>query len=1279
MSNCSEHKNPLQHNGTSQLQRLLPGLDKNKFALVDEKDFADWIVFANGFAAFINYYDSSDKIAGNWQPFFNSDISAQLGTIAIQNIERYRLEIKERFDFIKDDDNKTSITAIKIKLNELFSALLTLSKALDDYAQRLPVETTLKNTILNLIQTKLAPALKRLIAYYYAADASHHNYLNNTSLSDWNILNKSLTDAAQIIDIDGLNDIWLYDTSETNWIDYKNSIIADDSIYNDPLNGFADDYLSISHAANHNLFSGIFDTYLTAYTKIINDAEAELLRTLNSFNAHAPHYALFLCFLRLFKFAQANINTITQRHLDFYYREVLRLQPKPAEANKVHVLAELAKQVDEYLLAKGTELKAGKDSLNKDVFYTLDNDAVFTKAKVAQLKTFYKAANSDSIYTGGALTQDNTNRVFASPVTNSEDGSGAELTSANKEWHPFVHKVFEDAQLKTISMPKAQIGFALASHYLYLTEGERKVFIRFVLSNNAALDGKHIECYLTTDKGWYKVDNSLAISSASKKLSDGITDCAEISFTIPGSAPAITNYNVKVHGGTYNVAVPLLKIYLVNDDLLPYEYDALKDIIITKTEIRVEVGMDGTYSQKGLKNLLLTNDFGVLDASKPFMPFGPQPEKDAGLVIGNKEIFIKKNAAVSLNIEWADLPNDVRDINYNSTYASTQNTTTHLYSYTKDSNATPYYPNVQPFFLQSGIWDKRYGNGSSQMPSKDIFNGVNNDIVVSFAAEQIPDNAVFNYADDDYSFTTKSTNGFLKLVLNDGFGYQKYLTDLSTYLIEKNLSTYYPKEVGVLPTPPYTPKIKSLYVSYSANQNIDITSTDENIFNNREIQLFHIYPFGEGEQHKYLQPSHDVFLLPQFKHKADGLVANHIGEFYIGIENLNPGDAVNILFQVMEGTTNPTVAKPEKHVQWSWLANNEWTEFADEEISDNTLQLVQSGIISFPIHKEATATNTILPPGFIWLKASVKEAAEAVCKLISVDAQAAVATFTNNNNTDDFLNNALPASTISKLKNPDAAIKKINQPYPSFGGRAKESDEHFYIRVSERLRHKARAINVWDYEHIVLEAFPEIYKVKCLNHTQVDNGTYNEVKPGYVSIITIPSLTNRNDADPLKPYTQQSTLTNIENYLRKCTSCFVNLRACQPQFEEVRLEFSLKLYDQYKDFNFYADKLKEEITQFLSPWAFGGTNTIDFGGKVYKSVLINFIEERYYVDYITDVFMYVKVDDITPESADMDEITASTARSILVSAPASKHEIHQINETDEDAQETCMDIKVEKI
>jgi hypothetical protein len=1255
MSDCSDHKNPLQHSGTSQPQRLLPGMDKNKYALADEKEYADWIVFAGEFARYIKYYSTDDVFTKNWQLFFTHDISAQLGAIAIQDIERYRTEIKERLDYIRDDDNESSIDAVELKLNELFSAILTLSKALDEAQLKLPPETSLKATILNLIQTKLAPALKIFIAYYYAA--ADHGYLNHSFLSPWKILNKPLTDANDIITSEGLSNAWLFETDKVNWNDYTGTFPpkGDDSIFNDPLNGltgFADDYLSIVHAANHNLFTGLFDIYLTTYTKIIREAESELLKSLESYDSHTAHYALFLTFLKLFRFAQNHINTLTQRHLDFYYREVLKLQPRPAQANKVHVTGELAKQVDAYLLAAGTALKAGKDSLNNDVIYKLDADAVLNKAKVAQLRTFYKGNKDENVLIPGTTTvkQYNEGRVFASPVTNSDDGLGAELTSPQKEWQPYVHKVFAEAELQSIAMPKARLGFALASHYLYLTEGDRKVFIRFVTNSPSALIGKHIECWLTAEKEWYQVA-ATDISVAPGKLSEDDINCTEIALTIPGSAPAIVNYNASVHGGTFNLALPVLKIYLKQDDLVAYEYDLLKDVKVSKIEIRVEVGMGSGYNQKGLKNLLLSSDFGALDASKPFMPFGTAPTAGNRLVIGSKEIFSKKKITVNLNLEWKDIPATRSSVSFETLGG--------------DGN----YPNVKLKKLHEGIW-KDVGSDTELFENQGT-SEVKNQKQISTSGNNL-DNAIVDFADDYLPYSLSTSKGFIAIQLTEGFGHKNYLTTLTDYFIRKGNRV--PGDDIDMPAEPYTPTLQSVYAGYSAYSINEITNAST--FGSRDIRLFHLYPFGEGEQHKYLQPGTDVYLLPQFKQAVNSSPQPHSGEFYIGIEKLEPGEAVNILFQVLEGTTDPELVKPQEHIDWSYLGNNQWIAFEQSEYSDNTNGLVQSGIISFAVPKGATTENTILPTGFIWIRAAVIEAAEAVCKLLSVEAQAAVATFSDNQNAEDFLNNPLAAGTISKLKIPDAAVRKIVQPYPSFGGRQKENDDHFYIRVSERLRHKARAITVWDYEHLVLEAFPEIYKVKCLNHTQIEGLIYNEVKPGHVSIITIPSLQNRNDANPLKPFTQQSTLTNIENFLKKKVSCFVNLHARQPQFEEVRMEFSLKLYDQYKDFTFYSTKLKEEITQFLSPWAYGNPTSLDFGGKVYKSVLINFIEEKYYVDFITDVFMFVKTSDETPSSADLDEITASTARSILVSAPASKHVIHEFTAAPASVADPCFDTEV---
>jgi hypothetical protein len=62
--------------------------------------------------------------------------------------------------------------------------------------------------------------------------------------------------------------------------------------------------------------------------------------------------------------------------------------------------------------------------------------------------------------------------------------------------------------------------------------------------------------------------------------------------------------------------------------------------------------------------------------------------------------------------------------------------------------------------------------------------------------------------------------------------------------------------------------------------------------------------------------------------------------------------------------------------------------------------------------------------------------------------------FEDNENDPQHLKQALPASTISKLIKPNAAIKSVTQPYASFGGQMKEESNSFYTRVSERLRLK---------------------------------------------------------------------------------------------------------------------------------------------------------------------------------------------------------------------------------
>jgi hypothetical protein len=125
-----------------------------------------------------------------------------------------------------------------------------------------------------------------------------------------------------------------------------------------------------------------------------------------------------------------------------------------------------------------------------------------------------------------------------------------------------------------------------------------------------------------------------------------------------------------------------------------------------------------------------------------------------------------------------------------------------------------------------------------------------------------------------------------------------------------------------------------------------------------------------------------------------------------------------------------------------------------------------------------------------------------------------------------------------------------------------------------------------------------------------------------------------------------------------------------PQFEEVRVKFSVRLYDGY-DETYWTLQLQQAITRFLSPWAFSEGGTPTFGGKVYKSVLINFVEDQPYVDYVTDFQLFRDVGGVKG-TADLDEVEGSKAVSILVSAPASKHAITVLHPAaDAELAETC--------
>jgi hypothetical protein len=1209
-TNCNQNRDPLRlvREGTNQDERFSLAL-KSGFVSIDERKPQNDIVFAREYSSFLNFYDLDNNVAGNWRRFFEEDVTVQLAVASVENMESYMSSIKEYFDFLTNFAHKNDEAGLKLNLGFLFGAVGSLARQIDQFKEWLPKSRPLRTALDNLISNQLALALERLMGFYKSDIPPTPASLIGITAPDLTVLGAAAVPFNVVYESQFSRE-WGIDTG---------MIAADSSVFGSG----ATVWEKINHIATHNLFSSIFDQFLKAYARLIAEARQDLVRTLTKLDNHAPHYALFLAFLRLFRNARRELNTLTDRHLDFYYREILRLNEQTAQPGQAHLLVELAKQVTQYEFKEGELFKAGKDDAGKEAFYSNDRSFVANQAKVSSQKTVYRHHHDPD--EDSAVSIKHNGRIFASPIANSEDGIGGELTSPDKSWHPFFNRIYKEGELVEFRMPKAEIGFAIASHYLFLQGGQRIITVDFQIESllNLNIDKADIICLLSSEKGWVEANTDLRVSS------DGINLQLKLKCSLNGSDPPVTPYVATTHGLGFDTNLPVLLLKLRHAEN-HYVHSKLEDVVITNITIKVEVS--------GLKALAVSNDFGPVDLSKPFQPFGAAPVANNSLIIGSKEIFQKGTDDLLFQMSWLSNPVGYKSPGVTKAQSSYVEILNDSSWNVIENSARELGAELKGFSLSSIV----------RLPS---------DIDLS--------------ADEPFQITSRQ--GYLRLHLSEDFGQVAYQADLLGFLASP--------EIAVNPgSPPVGPTITELKVSYSATQNVSLTNAKEEDFNSRFVRFFHLAPFGQAEQHPLLKSiipglserDKKIFLLPQFKHLRTAAddpkspeTIRHEAEFYIGITDLKPPQNLALLFQIVDGTAHPLVQKPPSHIHWSYLKNNEWISFAKNEVQDHTNGLLISGIITFSVPRGASDTNTLLPTGVHWLRASVGSASDAVCRLQEVAAQALEAKFKDKGNDPAFSANPLAPGTISKLDQPVGEVKKIDQPFPTFGGKGKELPKAFYTRVSERLRHKDRAIALWDYERLVLEAFPEIYKVKCLNHThyEPDKKIYRELAPGHVTIITIPNLKYPDLRNPLKPYTGLGLLERVEEFLIKRLSCFSKPHVKNPQFEDVRVSFKVRFYDGV-DETFHEKKLRQDITRFLSPWAYPGGKPPSFGGKVYKSVLENFVEEQPYVDYILDFQLFHDIEK-APGTIDKNEVEGSEAVSILVSAPSSKHEIKVIKPSDE--------------
>ena len=433
----------------------------------------------------------------------------------------------------------------------------------------------------------------------------------------------------------------------------------------------------------------------------------------------------------------------------------------------------------------------------------------------------------------------------------------------------------------------------------------------------------------------------------------------------------------------------------------------------------------------------------------------------------------------------------------------------------------------------------------------------------------------------------------------------------------------------LIPNEPWAPLIKNISLDYKASAKI------------ADMDLIHLYPYENT--HKKEEITLRPMLFPTYCEE---------GTLFIGLKQLEPGSNLNILFQLAEATANSEAGKAE--IQWDFLSNNQWLPLRNgfEVLNDATSGLTTSGVIKFSIPGNINKENTLLSHSLHWIRASAISNVIAVSETIGIHTQAVKATFLNTPAHDQLrLMESITANKLSKLAVADASIKKIAQPYDSFDGAIPEEEGNFYIRVSEWLRHKGRGIQKFDYERLVLNAFPQIFKVKCINHNFWLKATRYRVDvnaaPGYVMIAVIPDLNKLGAGSSLEPKVPVSLLEKITNYLVQRTSPFARIKVVNPRYEKIDMCIRVKLI-KGKDKVFYESQLENDLRLFLAPWAIGEYDKLNFGQCINRSDVVRFIEARDYVDYIVCFRMTFERYCDEEKTVEVNEVCPLTPRSILV-------------------------------
>jgi hypothetical protein len=710
---------------------------------------------------------------------------------------------------------------------------------------------------------------------------------------------------------------------------------------------------------------------------------------------------------------------------------------------------------------------------------------------------------------------------------------------------------------------------------------------------------------ITIEAGWVNVDHAQLVP-----LDDRQT--AEMGFALhiklePGFA-AIKP--IKPAKPTVNApSDPTLRLTL-KPQCHCFLYAVLRDFELAEVEIDCDVA--------GVSQLQLFNPDGQTDPSQPFYPFGAQPKDNAYLVIANQELAAKPIHRMSFHFDWADLPQ------------SEDGFRAHYSAYPFEFSNQSFKVSTQ--VLSNGRWGQIGSNTQPLFSPKYGQLARHHHIgIKSMQNSFVPNTQPWPVM--PYSPQSPIRNGLFKLTLTEpdcAFGHHDYAL-LLTQTLSENVKTKKPKP---LPNAPYTPLIDKLTLSYRARKRITLTEVSVN----ETCRIHHLHPFGESQVYPRVgnRKVTAARMLPQY---------NEDGHVLIGLQASDLTGYLNLYFLMAEESSLLTPFSSRDY-QWYYLVDNVWVPLpAKNMIHDTTQGFLNSGVVTLDIPDAANTEHTVMPDDFYWLRVSTNKGLGQYPKCYHV------ATHVIQANPSDNVTKATTPFAKWQHQPKIANLGTIAQLTPMAQWQARETERQWITRTSESLRHKGKAENPWDYEHIVLQQFPAIGAVDCFAGRQFDNDT---PKPGYVLLTVLPSQLSCEHDPCERKNVSAADLLAIQNYLASVSRPQTRIAVRNPGYEEIQVRCTVA-FAKGVHHGLALRQLEYSITQALCPWHPDSLNK-GLGWTLSLSKLTAFINQQPNVTHVSGLSVIKVTQEPSQEyelldSARVDEpISAKLPWYLLISA-----------------------------